>query len=54
MKLYLYLPLLFMTLLASGCSQTTGPYTGSGTDKLPQSECSPCKKQIIYRNGQWL
>lgn len=40
--------------LLSGCSQTNDSYVGSGTDHLPKSECSPCTKQVIYRDGQWL
>lgn len=43
-----------MSLLLSSCTISSNPYRGSGTDELTKSECSPCKKQVIYRNGQWL
>ena len=54
MKIFMTLPLFLIALFISGCSQNIDPYRGSGTDELPKSECSPCKKQIIYRDGQWL
>ncbi len=54
MKIFLNFPLLLMALFVSGCSHNSDPYMGSGTDELPKSECSPCKKKIIYRDGQWL
>lgn len=54
MHLSLRISLTLMTLFLSGCSHTSDPYSGSGTDELSKSECFPCKKQIIYRNGQWL
>lgn len=54
MKLNLNISFLLMTLFLSSCSQTSDSYVGSGTDQLPKSECSPCTKQVIYRDGQWL
>lgn len=54
MNLNLNLSFLLMAIMLSGCSHTSDPYMGSGTDQLPKSECSPCTKQVIYRDGQWL